>query len=183
MEGYKLLASTLIGAVLATAPVIGTAATTVIGSPRAESCFNSARDGFDTLPSIAQCTSAIQEDVLARHDLAATHVNRGIIYSRRGRHEEALKDFTRALDMENALVHALINRGNVLVRMKRFQEALADYDQAVFYSEGRDPLVFFNRSLAYEGLGRGAEAREDLVRAVKLAPESTAFKEALASLE
>lgn len=183
MKAHGVLATALIGSALAAAPLVSGAATTVIGSPRAESCFNSARDGFDTLPSIAQCTSAIHEDGLAPHDLAATHVNRGILYSRRGRHEEALKDFSRALDMERALVHALINRGNVLVRMKRFQEALEDYDQAVFYSEGRDPIVFFNRSLAYEGLGRGAEAREDLVRAVQLAPESSAYREALASLE
>ena len=95
----------------------------------------------------------------------------------------ALRDFDTALEKERALVHALINRGNVLVRLKRYEDALADYDRAVFYSEGRDPLVFFNRSLAYENLGRGAEAREDLVRAVQLDPESPLYRDALAGLE
>jgi len=179
---WTLLGAPLLGGAVA-APLQAAAAETVLGSPRAETCFQYARGDEASLPAIDLCTAAIQNDPLPPRDLAATYVNRGILLSRRGRHEDALADFGRALEMERALIHALINRGNVLVRMKRYEEALADYDRAVFYSEGRDPLVFFNRSLAYEKLGRGAEAREDLVRAVQLDPESTIFRDALAALE
>lgn len=183
MDATRLFTRTILGACLAAALPVAHAAETVIGSPRAESCFQSALTGDDSMPAIDLCTAALQSDALGRQDRAATYVNRGILLSRRGRHEAAYEDFSKALEMERALVHALINRGNVLVRMKRYAEAVADYDRAVFYSEGRDPLVFFNRSLAYENLGRGAEAREDLVRAVQLDPESATYREALASIE
>ncbi|MEE4300743.1 MAG: tetratricopeptide repeat protein [Pseudomonadales bacterium] len=183
MDARHILTRTLLGASLAAALPAALGAETVIGSPRAETCFQSALSGDDSLPAIELCTAALLNDPLAPQDRAATYVNRGILQSRRGRHQDAYDDFSRALEMERALVHALINRGNVLVRMKRYDEALTDYDRAVFYSEGRDPLVFFNRSLAYENLGRGAEAREDLVRAVQLDPESPAYREALAAIE
>ena len=68
--------------------------------------------------------------------------------------ERALGDFSRALELSPGLIHTLINRGNLFVRLKRFTEAMADYDQALFYSEGRNALVYFNRSLALEQLGR-----------------------------
>ena len=178
-------AALLPGALLTAASLAlpASAAETVIGTSQAERCFNSAVATSSPHTAADACTDAIRDEPLGRRDLAATYVNRGILFSRRGRHEDAYADFTEALEMEPALVHALINRGNTLLRMKRFDEALADYESAVFYSEGRDPLVFFNRSLAYEQLGRKASAREDLVRAVQLDPESRAYREALASLE
>ena len=183
MDIPRIVTRTALGLCLAaTAPIAG-AAETVIGSARAQSCFQSAVSGASNQQAINVCSAAIEGDALRPRDLAATYVNRGIMLSRRGRHEAALRDFDTALEKERALVHALINRGNVLVRLKRFEEAVVDYDRAVFYSEGRDPLVFFNRSLAYEHLGRGAEAREDLVRAVQLDPESALYRDALAALE
>ena len=184
MDAPRFLRAPLLGAALAVAVVpAAQAAETVLGSPRAQTCFENARDGIASLPALETCTEAIENDPLRQRDLAATYVNRGILRSRRGHHQAAFEDFSRALGMERALVHALLNRGNVLLRMERYAEALADYDRAVFYSEGRDPLVFFNRSLAYQRLGRGAEAREDLVRAVQLDPESVAYREALAAFE
>ena len=183
MDANRILARTILGACLVAGLPAAHGADTVIGSPRAETCFQSAVSGDSSLPAIELCTAALQNDPLPSQDRAATYVNRGILQSRRGEHEAAYDDFSRALEMERALVHALINRGNVLVRMMRYDEAVADYDRAVFFSEGRDPLVFFNRSLAYENLGRGAEAREDLVRAVQLDPESPTYREALAAIE
>ena len=183
MDITRTLTRTALGLGLVAAANLAGAAETVIGSARAESCYQNALSGASNLQAIELCTASIEGDALRPRDLAATYVNRGIILSRRGRHEAALEDFTTALEKERALVHALINRGNVLVRLKRYEEALVDYDRAVFYSEGRDPLVFFNRSLAYENLGRGAEAREDLVRAVQLDPESSLYRDALAALE
>ncbi len=85
--------------------------------------------------------------------------------------------------LDPALVHALINRGNLHLRTENFERALEDYDSAIFYSQGRSALAFYNRSLLHERAGRMTEAREDLLRAIQLQPESREYREALATLE
>jgi tetratricopeptide (TPR) repeat protein len=172
-----LLTLTLAGA----APAL--AGETVFGSTHAQRCFEHAMGTGSTLVGLDACDSAIAEEALNRRDRAATHSNRGILHARRGRQEAAIRDYSRALALEPALVRALINRANAYTRLKRWEDALADYDSAVTFSQGRNALVFYNRSLAYEKLGRKAEAREDLVRALQIQPESRALREALASLE
>ncbi|HSG88491.1 MAG TPA: tetratricopeptide repeat protein [Pseudomonadales bacterium] len=157
--------------------------TTVIGASNAQRCYEYATANTLSYAGLDACDSALTEEPLSDGDLAATLVNRGMLRARRGRFEAAVRDYDRAIEIDPALVHALINRGNALTHLKRFDDALADYEQALFYSQGRDALLFYNRSLAYEKLGRKAEAREDLVRALQLQPDSRMIREALASLE
>lgn len=176
-----LLSAPLLISVLAAAPV--TASETVFGETHAQRCFQSASSTTSSLVAVEACDNALSSEPLSNRDRAATHANRGILLARRSRLEDAIRSYDRAIDLEPALVHALINRGNAWTRLKRFEKALADYDQALYYSQGRDPLVLYNRSLAYEKLGRMAEAREDLVRALQLEPESRQIRDALVSLD
>ncbi len=67
--------------------------------------------------------------------------------------------------------------------MGRFEAALADYDLAIFYSEQRSAIAYYNRALAYRKLGRKVEAEADLVRALALRPTSRRYRDALASLD
>lgn len=158
-------------------------AETVLGVSNAQRCFEGALAGQSSLSTIELCSKALESENLSEKDRAATFTNRGILYSQSGRGERALGDFSRALELSPGLIHALINRGNLFVRLKRFTEAMADYDQALFYSEGRNALVYFNRSLAQEQLGRKKAAREDLLKAVQLEPENIRFREALAAFK
>ncbi|MEE4360209.1 MAG: tetratricopeptide repeat protein [Pseudomonadales bacterium] len=159
------------------------AAETVIGLTNAQRCYEYALAEIGSLNAADVCTEAIERETLSTTDLAATYCNRGLIFSRSNRTKRAIADFDQALAMDPTLVHALINRGNVMVRAKRFEDALKDYEAAIFYSEGRNPLIFYNRSIVYEKLGRLADAREDLLRALQLRPDSRQYREALASLE
>ena len=156
---------------------------TLFGDTQAQRCYQSASSNTTSLTAVEACDDALSSEPLSDRDRAATYANRGIILARRNRLEEAIRSYDRAIDIEPAMVHALINRANAYTRMNRFEDALDDYGQALFYSQGRDPLVFYNRSLAYEKLGRKAEAREDLVRALQLQPESRQIRDALVALD
>jgi tetratricopeptide (TPR) repeat protein len=171
----------LLAATLASDAFAGS--TTIIGTTNAQRCYQYATSDTMSYAGLDACDAAIKEEALSKGDLAATLVNRGMLLARRGRFDAAVRDYDRAIEIDPALVHGLINRANALTRLKRFDDALVDYEQALFYSQGRDALLFYNRSLAYEKLGRKAEAREDLVRALQLQPDSRMIREALASLE
>lgn len=168
---------------LAVPAAAGSRTMTVFGATHAERCYQAATNPVSSITAIDSCDQAIEEEPLSETDRAATYVNRGILQARNRHLEKAVRDYSRALEMNPALVRALINRANALMRMKRYDDALADYDKALFYSQGRDPLVFYNRSLTYEKLGRKADAREDLVRALQLQPDSRRIRDALGSLE
>ena len=165
------------------APGMVRSAETVLGATNAQRCYEYALTGTSSRMAIDVCTDAIADETLDQDDLAATYCNRGLLQMRSKRHERALADFDRALRIDPALVHALINRGNLHMRTKHFERALEDYDSAIFYSQGRSALAFYNRSLLHERAGRMTEAREDLLRAIQLQPESREYREALATLE
>lgn len=165
------------------APAPALAGETVIGTTHAERCYQHATGNGSSLTGIDACDAALADEPLKDRDRAATHSNRGILLARRGRDEAAVADYTRALELEPALVRALINRGNAHTRLKHWDAALADYAAAITWSQGRNALVFYNRSLAYEQIGRKADAREDLVRALQIQPDSRTLREALAGLE
>lgn len=158
-------------------------AETVLGVTNAQRCYEYALAGTSSRLAIDVCTDAIADETLDQDDLAATYCNRGLLHMRSKRHARALSDFDRALVIDPALVHALVNRGNLYMRTENFERALEDYDSAIFYSQGRSALAFYNRSLLHERAGRMSDAREDLLRAIQLQPESREYREALATLE
>lgn len=170
-------------AALLLAPGTARSAETVLGLSNAQRCYEYALAGTSSRMAIDVCTDAIAEETLDQDDLAATYCNRGLLHMRSKRHQRALADFDRALIIDPALVHALINRGNLHMRTENFERSLEDYDAAIFYSQGRSALAFYNRSLLHERAGRMTEAREDLLRAIQLQPESREYREALATLE
>ena len=51
--------------------------------------------------------------------------NRAFSYDKLGRHDEALEDYTRALEMQPKNSTAYHNRGNTLEKMGRLEEAMA----------------------------------------------------------
>ena len=48
-----------------------------------------------------------------------------------GRHEEALADFTRAIELDPSLAWAIGGRGQTYQAMGRHEEALADFTRAI----------------------------------------------------
>ena len=61
----------------------------------------------------------------------------GNAYRAMGRYEEALADFTRAIELDPADAWAIASRGQTYRLMGRYDEALADFTRAIELDPGR----------------------------------------------
>ena len=158
------------------------AAQSNIGTSAAQTCYQAATYG-PSVADLATCTRAIEEEDMTRMNLAATYSNRGILWSARGRYDRALEDQNTSIGLNPDSARAYINRANVQFRMKQYDAALADYDKAVSLLEDKFPVVYYNRSLANAAAGKRAAAIADMEHALKLAPGSTEYQDALNQLK
>lgn len=151
---------------------------TILGPNDATLCFHESQLKFGRDPS--SCTQALRHGDLTRRDQAATHSNRGIIYSRMDEYEKALQDHNRAIEIKPDLTQAYINRGNVYYHLRRYEEALLQYQRAIEMGNGPLYLPHFNSGVALLKLKRDDQAVMAFERALELAPESQRVKKKLA---
>lgn len=110
--------------------------------------------------------TVLWEDAIAKADpgllgAARQYLNRGTAFLRRGRGEEALRDFDRALELEPRLVYARMNRGGLLHAMGQSAEGLAEIEAAIRQSPGfEEPYI--SRAVILFSLGRQTDAMSDL---------------------
>ena len=64
-------------------------------------------------------------------DLALAYMNRGVAKGRIGHNEEAILDYSKAIELDSSDACSFRNRGAANARMKRFDYALADLDTAI----------------------------------------------------
>ncbi|MCX7949739.1 MAG: tetratricopeptide repeat protein [Treponemataceae bacterium] len=95
---------------------------------------------------------------------------RGVFYAGRGRFDEALADYERALAINPDFAEAYNSRGLLYKELGRFDEALADYSKAVALNP-RMAEGYNNRAIVYFNLGRLDEALADYNRAIELSPK------------
>ncbi|MCO5168131.1 MAG: tetratricopeptide repeat protein [Planctomycetes bacterium] len=101
---------------------------------------------------------------------AGALVNRGVLRARRGRHEEALQDYARALELDPAMAHAYMNRGSLFIDRGELSRAQADLERAV----ALDPRLatgWFNLGVVRQAQGQDDAAIHDLTRAIELRPD------------
>lgn len=161
-------------ALFAAAPAF--AATTVIGGAQARDCYLAADSGRPTGDALAVCTSAIDHEPLGRRDLAATYVNRGVIYLQMRRGEAALADLTVAVKLAPDLAEAFVNQGAAYVLVGDAEAARAALDTGIALGPKQPHEAYFNRAIAREALGDTKGAYLDYVEAQRLAPEWPAPK-------
>jgi len=60
--------------------------------------------------------------------------NRGKVYEEKGDNKKALKDYNKAIELDNKFVFAYINRGNLYaISEGTFKMAIDDYKKALLY--------------------------------------------------
>lgn len=103
---------------------------------------------------------------------AQSYADRGSALNGLRRHEEALADFNRALELKPGDAALLAGRGDTYRYLRRPDDALADFIQAVALdSECVDALV--GRAAIYQIQNRYEESKADLERALALEPDNT----------
>jgi len=102
---------------------------------------------------------------------ARSHRELGLVYSRLGRHEEALAEIEKSLAIKPRDAATLYNLGNVLVRAARPQDAVAAYEEAL----KRKPdfvEAMTNLGNAWSAQGDESSAERWFRRGLLLAPNS-----------
>ncbi|MEV4114221.1 tetratricopeptide repeat protein [Nonomuraea sp. NPDC049695] len=114
---------------------------------------------------------------LAETDLPDEHpIHRLVLYANRaqllamaGRTEEALADYTRAVEADPGYPDYYLERGNLLHRLGRSDEAVADYE-AVMRLSPPFPEAYYNRAEVRFASGDLDGARADLDHTLELDP-------------
>lgn len=157
---------------------------TVIGNGFAADCSQSAKAVSANRPAnseaIRQCDLAIEEDVLTPHDLAATYVNRGVLFLASQDYASAKRDFDKAVSIEPGLGEAYVNRGAALIGLGRERDGIADINKGLGLNAMEPEKAYFNRALAEERLDDLKSAYADYQKAVELKPDWTMAKTELA---
>jgi len=91
-----------------------------------------------------------------------------------GRFDEAVKDFTSAIDLDPVYVRAYIERGRVHLLTGDSGEALRDVDAALDIDPGSAEALEF-RATIYRGMGRLDDALADANTSIELVPRAGTY--------
>ena len=99
----------------------------------------------------------------------------GISHLNRGKPEEALADFNRAIKIDPQKADGYLGRANTLNTLGRYNDALEDYDRAMEVEPdlAKSTLAnaYINRGSAYSQLGQYKKAIADYEKGLELDPE------------
>ncbi len=98
---------------------------------------------------------------------AEEHSDKGVEYRRQGRFDDAIAQFTKAIELDPNLAEAYFNRGNTYAILLDLQRAVEDYSEAIRL-DAQNVLAYANRARAYTMLSRDQEAEQDFEKAVEL---------------
>ena len=168
--GKAALFSFLAWQAILTAPARGQTAF-VIGGGFARDCYVAVKFGAPERFARQTCERALNDEALVPKDLAATHVNRGILALRDRDSAVARSHFDAALNIDPALPQAFLNRAAVNLQLGQWLNAQIDADTALRLGVGPDAwAAHFNKGVALERLGDVAGAYAQFTQASVLAP-------------
>ena len=137
----------------------------------ARDCYVSTMSGNPgRIGAIETCKTALSEFLPAK-DLAATHVNLGVLYMRKGDYADAQTHYTKAIEMRPKLAEAYINYAASLVYTGDHNAAITAIDTAVELGTDKMPEALYNRAIAYDRLQNYKGAYKDLKQALALRPD------------
>ena len=115
----------------------------------------------------------LKKAVEMRPEKASAHNNLGLSYFEREDFEEALNEFTKAIDKEKHSFH-YNNRGLAFYHIGKLEEAKKDYDDAIKLNP-EDPFFYFNRGNVFLNQGDYDSAHADYDRAISIQPNNPKF--------
>lgn len=135
--------------------------------PESFAAHNNLGIAYGTTNRHVESEAAFKQALRINPDDASAWNNLGIAQYRRGRHEEGIASVERAVRLDPRFVNAHLN-------LARWHEAAGRYDKsAAAFTEvtrivPRFPTTYFERSLDYLYLGKGAESAADARRYLDL---------------
>ena len=105
-----------------------------------------------------------------KHQPAYTEFYIGLTFQGQGKHEEAIKHYDQAIDINPQFAEAYNNRGMTKNLFGRHEEAIADYDQAIRINP-QFAKAYYNRGNTKDLLGRHEEAIADYDQTIRINPQ------------
>lgn len=144
---------------------------TIISNGTGKTCYQTAlKQQNPHNGHIAKCTKAIESNTLNPRDLAASYVNRGILYMRASKFDDALTDYDRAIRLRPRLGDAYLNKGAAKIASGQPGEAIDLLTYALELNTGNPEAAHYNLGLAYELTGDVTSAYESLQKALEIHP-------------
>lgn len=146
----------------------------VLGKGHAAQCYDYAFSGNNgSRTALETCSNAL-DTVISRKDRAATYVNRGLLYMRKGDQEKAMTDYTSAIDIKPDLTQAYVNQGASFIRLKKFDAAIEALNTALEDKESPTrAAALYNRAIALDWKEDYKGAYFDLKEALGIRPDWT----------
>ncbi len=94
---------------------------------------------------------------------------RGVTYDKLDRYEEAVEDYSRAIELDPTFVYAYNNRGATYERLRKYDRSLDDYTNAIQHNPEL-AHAFYNRGNVYSKIKKPFEAIQDYSRAQNIDP-------------
>lgn len=143
----------------------------VQGGGAARDCYMSTKMGNPgRLGTIKTCRVALTE-ALSNKDLAATHVNLGVLLMRKGDYSDAQTHYAKAIKLRPNLAEAHINHAASLIYTADYSAAVKSIDMAIEIGTEKLPEALYNRAVAYDRLENYKGAYKDLKQALVLRPD------------
>lgn len=98
---------------------------------------------------------------------AESHVEKGNRLAKQGRHEDAIKEYTTAIEKDPDSSVAHYNRGIAFQRLDNPKRAVVDYTMAIELNQ-KAALAYYHRGLAYTQLRKNDEAIADFEKFIAL---------------
>ena len=136
----------------------------------ANACYGAVQRGeYDE--AIQACTKAIDSGDLTKELLTASYNNRGQAWLGKNQTENAIEDFSKAIDINPSYATSYYNRGNCWFKKEQYGKAVSDYTRTVEL-DPEDAEAYGNRGLARFNLNSLDLAISDYSRSIELDPES-----------
>ena len=142
----------------------------VIGNSPAAQCYENAIWQRSYSSALQPCDQALASDDLSARDRRRTLVNRAVIYLHLDRPELAISDLDRAVEAGFDSPEIDMNRSAALIRLGDYEEAVDAATRALEAGLREEEKAYFNRAVAYEQMGRIANAYDDFRAAAAAAP-------------
>ena len=113
---------------------------------------------------------------------AQEHLNKGTAYLDQGEFDEAIEEYTEAIELDPNYTTAYHNRAFVYSEIGEYDKAIADLTKTIEL----DPnyaRAYYGRGLMYESLGKKAEAIADFEKCIQVSQEPKYVQEAERKIE
>lgn len=117
---------------------------------------------FDYEKSAAELTNA-----LTLKKTAEVFFNRALAYEKLEKYDNALKDYSDALNIDKKFIDAYFNRASLYQQLRQTDKAIKDYGRVIKLNP-KDDIAYYNRGLLYEELGNKEKAIEDFEKAISI---------------